>query len=68
MTPAPAGVRAQAVFPDGCLMDDFLIVEKSSSLHVCNTPSPAATASLAIAEEIATRVQQLFRFKEKQPL
>ena len=51
---APAGVRAQALLPSGLLVDDFLIIEKPNSLHVCNAPSPAATASLAIAEEIVT--------------
>ena len=52
---APAGVRAQALAPDGFLHDDFLVIEKTRSLHVCNAPSPAATASLAIAEEIVAR-------------
>jgi L-2-hydroxyglutarate oxidase len=59
MVPAPAGVRAQALFADGQLVDDFLIVEKPRSLHICNAPSPAATASLAIAEEIVSRAAQL---------
>lgn len=52
---APAGVRAQALLPSGLLVDDFLMLEKPRSLHVCNAPSPAATASLAIAEEIVTQ-------------
>lgn len=52
---APAGVRAQALFPNGLLADDFLIVKKGRSLHVCNAPSPAATASLAIAEHVVDR-------------
>jgi L-2-hydroxyglutarate oxidase LhgO len=56
---APAGVRAQALLPSGLLVDDFLIVEKAHSLHVCNAPSPAATASLAIAEEIVNRAASL---------
>lgn len=59
---APAGVRAQALLPNGKLVDDFLIVEKARSLHVCNAPSPAATASLAIAEEIVTRAGALFGY------
>jgi L-2-hydroxyglutarate oxidase len=59
LVPAPAGVRAQALLPSGFLVDDFLIVEKPRSLHVCNAPSPAATASLAIAEEIVTRAAAL---------
>lgn len=57
---APAGVRAQALLPSGFLVDDFLIVEKLRSLHVCNAPSPAATASLAIAEEIVDRATAFF--------
>jgi L-2-hydroxyglutarate oxidase len=52
-----AGVRAQAVSPNGDLVDDFLIVEHGRALHVCNAPSPAATASLAIAEEISRLVE-----------
>jgi len=59
LIPAPDGVRAQALLPSGFLVDDFLIVEKPRSLHVCNAPSPAATASLAIAEEIVTRAGAL---------
>lgn len=55
LVPAEAGVRAQALEPSGALVDDFLIIEKERSLHVCNAPSPAATASLAIAEEIVSR-------------
>ena len=50
-----AGVRAQAVARDGALVDDFAIAEGHRMVHVLNAPSPAATASLAIGEEIATR-------------
>ena len=57
LTPAPAGVRAQALTPAGGLVDDFLIVAGPRSLHVCNAPSPAATASLSIGDEIASRVE-----------
>ncbi len=49
---APAGVRAQAVDPDGSLVDDFRIHQIGSVTTVRNAPSPAATASLAIAERI----------------
>ena len=49
---APAGVRAQAVKPDGGLVDDFALVPRGRVLHVLNAPSPAATASLAIADQI----------------
>ncbi|MBV9850128.1 MAG: L-2-hydroxyglutarate oxidase [Armatimonadetes bacterium] len=55
LIPAPAGVRAQAITPDGRLVDDFLFAEGRQSLHVLNAPSPAATASLAIAETIVRR-------------
>ncbi len=51
-----AGVRAQAVDKDGNLVDDFMFQEGLSSLHVLNAPSPAATASLAIGEYIASKV------------
>ncbi len=52
LEPAPAGVRAQALAPDGRLVDDFSIVESARCVHVLNAPSPAATASLAIGEHI----------------
>jgi len=47
-----AGVRAQAMSPDGTLVQDFCFVNRRKALHVLNAPSPAATASLAIGEEI----------------
>ena len=49
---APAGIRAQAVGRKGSLVDDFLIQKNERIINVCNAPSPAATASLDIAEEI----------------
>ncbi|SCK39236.1 L-2-hydroxyglutarate oxidase [Streptomyces sp. WMMB 322] len=52
---APAGVRAQAVLHDGTLVDDFLITEGPHAVHVLNAPSPAATASLPIGREVASR-------------
>ena len=55
ITPAGAGVRAQALRRDGSLVDDFAFAQGARSLHVLNAPSPAATASLAIGEEIANR-------------
>src|SRR5208282_1855002 len=51
-----SGVRAQAMIPDGKLVDDFKFEEQRGILHVVNAPSPAATASLAIGENIAGRV------------
>lgn len=53
LVPAQAGIRAQALGRDGSLVDDFLLVPGTRSLHVCNAPSPAATASLEIAKAIA---------------
>jgi L-2-hydroxyglutarate oxidase LhgO len=55
LSPGGAGVRAQAVRRDGALVDDFAIAEAERMVHVLNAPSPAATASLAIGEEIAAR-------------
>lgn len=56
LVPAPAGIRAQAVAPDGSLVDDFLMYENEHVLSVVNAPSPAATASLNIGKLIAGRV------------
>ncbi len=56
LTPGRAGVRAQAVAPDGSLVDDFLWMRGHRVLHVCNAPSPAATASLEIGRCIVTRL------------
>ena len=58
LIPAAAGVRAQALLPSGALVDDFLIVDTPHGVHVCNAPSPAATASLEIGKTIAERVAQ----------
>jgi len=55
-----AGIRAQALRPDGQLVDDFVIIDRPRALHVCNAPSPAATASLAIATEIVRRASSSF--------
>jgi len=48
-----AGVRAQACDRDGGLVDDFLILEETNIINVCNAPSPAATSSLSIGETVA---------------
>ena len=50
---APAGVRAQAVRPDGSLADDFVIEADARAVHVVNAPSPAATAALAIGRHVS---------------
>jgi L-2-hydroxyglutarate oxidase len=57
---APAGVRAQALAPDGSLVDDFSIVENERILNVLNAPSPAATASLNIGRLIVDRLASHF--------
>jgi len=57
---APAGVRAQAVSPDGKMVDDFLITESERIINVCNAPSPAATASLNIGSMIVDKLEQRF--------
>jgi L-2-hydroxyglutarate oxidase LhgO len=56
VVPAPAGVRAQAIDPDGALVDDFRITDADGIVVVRNAPSPGATSSLAIAEYIAPQV------------
>lgn len=58
LKPCRAGVRAQALTPDGSMVDDFLWVTGQNMVHVCNAPSPAATASLEIGRHIVDRVQQ----------
>ena len=58
LTPYPAGIRAQALKPDGSLVDDFWIERQGRVLHVLNAPSPAATASLAIGQYIAQQLTQ----------
>lgn len=55
LTSAGAGVRAQAVRPDGSLVDDFVLRGQPGLIHVINAPSPAATAAMAIAEVVAAR-------------
>jgi L-2-hydroxyglutarate oxidase len=61
--PCKAGVRAQAIMPDGRPIDDFKIERKGNSIHVLNAPSPAATASLAIGETINQIATQHFKLK-----
>ncbi|MGO8766068.1 MAG: L-2-hydroxyglutarate oxidase [Limisphaerales bacterium] len=56
LEPGGAGVRAQAMTPDGNLVEDFHFEEGKGILHVVNAPSPAATASLAIGARIAEKV------------
>lgn len=67
LLPGPAGVRAQALSPDGKLVDDFVIHGEGNVLHVRNAPSPAATSSLAIAAVIADRAAEQFQFDALRP-
>jgi L-2-hydroxyglutarate oxidase LhgO len=57
LLPGPSGVRGQAVGRDGALIDDFVVDETPSTLHVRNAPSPAATACLALGRLIADRCE-----------
>jgi L-2-hydroxyglutarate oxidase LhgO len=56
VVPAPAGIRAQAMDKDGTLVDDFRLSRRGRILCVRNAPSPAATASLAIADDIVAEL------------
>jgi L-2-hydroxyglutarate oxidase len=58
--PSGAGVRAQALGPNGALLDDFHIVEAERMIHVLNAPSPAATASISIGRTIAEMASRSF--------
>ncbi|MEZ4733041.1 MAG: L-2-hydroxyglutarate oxidase [Caldilineaceae bacterium] len=61
--PAGAGVRAQALEPNGALVDDFRIADTDRMIHVLNAPSPAATASISIGREIAEMAEKNFGLK-----
>ena len=56
LAPGGAGVRAQAIAPSGEMVQDFRFVKSDRALHVLNAPSPGATASLAIGQEIANEL------------
>jgi L-2-hydroxyglutarate oxidase len=58
-----AGVRAQALLPNGSLCDDFRIKRTDRMIHVLNAPSPAATASIAIGKNIADMAQETFELR-----
>lgn len=60
ITKSGAGVRAQALEPNGKLVDDFRIAEAERMVHVLNAPSPAATASISIGNRIAQMVKKKF--------
>jgi 2-hydroxyglutarate dehydrogenase len=61
--PGFAGVRAQALARDGRLLDDFAFSASERALHVRNAPSPAATASLAIARHVCDRAEHAFALR-----
>ena len=64
LIPAPAGVRAQALKRDGNMVDDFHIIMGKRTIHVCNAPSPAATASIEIGKEVVNRIPEQLNIKE----
>ena len=66
--PCKAGVRAQALEPNGEPIDDFKIEKKGNSIHVLNAPSPAATAALAIGEAINLIATDYFKLKNHSPV
>ncbi len=61
LEPGGAGVRAQAMNDQGELLQDFCIIERPNALHVLNAPSPGATASLAIGNEITKMVKKIMK-------
>jgi len=58
-----SGVRAMALCNDGEIIDDFKIVQNKNNLHILNAPSPAATACLAIGQQIMEKAKLQFNFK-----
>ena len=58
ISPGGAGVRAQSMLPNGDLVQDFLFADRRRALHLLNAPSPGATASLAIGDEVVSRVEK----------
>lgn len=57
------GIRAMALGPEGEMLDDFKIEKHGNAMHVINSPSPAATASLAYGNEIAVMASEYFNLK-----
>ena len=60
------GIRAMALAPEGEMIDDFKIEYHGNAVHVINSPSPAATASLAYGKEIARMSAEYFKFLSKE--
>ncbi|MDQ0221152.1 L-2-hydroxyglutarate oxidase [Peribacillus cavernae] len=65
IVPTHAGVRAQALMDDGSMVDDFAIFPGKSSLHICNAPSPAATASIQIGNAVVEQLLERFQVNER---
>jgi L-2-hydroxyglutarate oxidase LhgO len=66
LVPGPSGVRAQALAPDGTLVDDFVFeVQGTQVVHVRNAPSPGATSSLGIARLIADKADEAFSLPKR---
>jgi len=65
--PGRSGVRAMALAPDGEMIDDFEIAYGRNSIHVLNAPSPAATASLAIGDDICKMAGERFNLLNENP-
>jgi L-2-hydroxyglutarate oxidase len=63
LVPGGAGVRAQAVSASGALVDDFIIKQSQRAIHILNAPSPGATASLAIGQQIREMAEKNFQLK-----
>ncbi len=63
IVPSRSGVRAMSLGPDGNMVDDFQIEYRDKSIHVLNAPSPAATACLAIGEQISEMADERFGLK-----
>jgi L-2-hydroxyglutarate oxidase len=63
LVPGGAGVRAQAVSASGALVDDFIIKQSRRAIHILNAPSPGATASLAIGQQIREMAEKNFQLK-----
>jgi (S)-2-hydroxyglutarate dehydrogenase len=61
--PSRCGIRAMALGPEGEMLDDFKIEKHGNAMHVINSPSPAATASLAYGNEIAVMATEYFNLK-----
>ena len=59
-SPMPAGVRGQAVVPDGTMLDDLAFQESPRMVHVINAPSPAANAALSIGKSIVEKLCRRF--------